>query len=99
MLLFVIAIFVWMPFYTAFLSCVHQITKHTKQPPTSQHCQPLTLPNKLHHLTTTHRNYYNYHHWVTKALRNFVTEPLLKRLKMQIKKPLLKRLNLGNKKA
>lgn len=43
MLLFVIAIFVWMLFYTVFFPYVHQSTKHIKSNQTTSHMQHKNL--------------------------------------------------------
>ena len=84
MLLFVITVFVWMLFYTAFLPCVHQNTEHTKQPFTRATYRTATLPTI--DLTQQTAPPYHYPSQLLSSLSDCATEPLSKRLKKNANK-------------
>lgn len=79
MLLFVIAIFVWVLFYTVFLLCAHQSTKYTKSHQTTSHMQTNNLTQQTappHHYPSQLLSLSSLSDWATEFLKHFATSLL-----------------------
>ena len=79
MLLFVIAIFVWMLFYTMFFSCAHQSTKHIKSHQTTSHMQHKNLTQQTappHHYPSQLLSLSSLSDCATELLKHFATSLL-----------------------
>ena len=86
MLLFVIAIFVWMLFYTVFFPCAHQNTKHIKSHQTTSHMQHKNLTQQTappHHYPSQLLSLSSLSDWATELLRYWAVLITSKMQKLQ----------------